>query len=190
MEWIEQLKTHRIELTAGMVTVESSVQVLMPQKIRPVEGLINRKSVEAYNSYVVIVSELGESSTNSKVCLRHLSKIQNYEIHFSCGFLMFVNDSDDYIFETLTNDSHTTHSGRVSLVAKVSDRGWLVTSSSLVPLKTRRVGARCTLNLSRAQTSSRWCGMVDRRGEGVPAQVSSSSLDHGSKSRPSPKALV
>ncbi|GFV87971.1 hypothetical protein TNCV_782511 [Trichonephila clavipes] len=45
------------------------------------------------------------------------------------------------------------------------------------------------LNLSRAETSSRWCGMVVRRG--VPAQVSSTSLDHGSKLRgPSPKALV
>ncbi|GFW57713.1 uncharacterized protein TNCV_2926321 [Trichonephila clavipes] len=40
----------------------------------------------------------------------------------------------------------------------------LVTSSSPVPLKTRRVGKRCTLNLSRAETSSRWCGVVVRRG--------------------------
>ncbi|GFY15715.1 uncharacterized protein TNCV_1283601 [Trichonephila clavipes] len=40
----------------------------------------------------------------------------------------------------------------------------LVTSSSPVPLKTRRVGQRCTLNLSRAETSSRWCGVVIRRG--------------------------
>ncbi|GFT30425.1 uncharacterized protein TNCV_2377161 [Trichonephila clavipes] len=40
----------------------------------------------------------------------------------------------------------------------------LFTSSSPVPLKTRRVGERCTLNLSRAQTSSRWCGVVVRRG--------------------------
>ncbi|GFS63832.1 uncharacterized protein TNCV_1128481 [Trichonephila clavipes] len=39
----------------------------------------------------------------------------------------------------------------------------LVTSSSPVPLKTRRVGQRCTLNLSRAETSSRWCGVVVRR---------------------------
>ncbi|GFV03101.1 transposable element Tcb2 transposase [Trichonephila clavipes] len=39
----------------------------------------------------------------------------------------------------------------------------LVTSSP-APLKTRRVGQRCTLNLSRAETSSRWCGMVVRRG--------------------------
>ncbi|GFU21173.1 hypothetical protein TNCV_166851 [Trichonephila clavipes] len=34
----------------------------------------------------------------------------------------------------------------------------LVTSSSPVPLKIRRVGKRCTLNLSRTETSSRWCG--------------------------------
>ncbi|GFU69359.1 uncharacterized protein TNCV_3210231 [Trichonephila clavipes] len=40
----------------------------------------------------------------------------------------------------------------------------LVTSSSPVPLKTRRVGQRCTLNLSRAEMSSRWCGAVVRRG--------------------------
>ncbi|GFT05314.1 uncharacterized protein TNCV_123431 [Trichonephila clavipes] len=39
----------------------------------------------------------------------------------------------------------------------------LVTNSSPVPLKTRRVGQRCTLNLSRAETSSRWCGVVVRR---------------------------
>ncbi|GFV61772.1 RNase H domain-containing protein [Trichonephila clavipes] len=39
-----------------------------------------------------------------------------------------------------------------------------VTSSSPVPLKTRRVAQRCTLNLSRAEMSSRWCGVVVRRG--------------------------
>ncbi|GFX63336.1 reverse transcriptase [Trichonephila clavipes] len=33
-----------------------------------------------------------------------------------------------------------------------------------VPLKIRRVGERCTLNLSRAQMSSCWCGVVVRRG--------------------------
>ncbi|GFW01378.1 uncharacterized protein TNCV_5030301 [Trichonephila clavipes] len=78
--------------------------------------------------------------------------------------------------------------GRGSLVVKVSDRGWHVTSSSPVPLKTRLVGERCPLNLSRAQTSSRWCGSSER---GMPAQVLSSSLDHGSKLRGlSPKALV
>ncbi|GFX70166.1 uncharacterized protein TNCV_4616041 [Trichonephila clavipes] len=39
-----------------------------------------------------------------------------------------------------------------------------VTSSGPVPLKTRRVRQRCKLNLSRAETSSRWCGVVVRRG--------------------------
>ncbi|GFY08931.1 uncharacterized protein TNCV_4661231 [Trichonephila clavipes] len=77
-----------------------------------------------------------------------------------------------------------------SLVVRVLDRGWRIMSSSRVPLKTRRVGERFTLNLLRAQTSSRWCGVVIKRG-GVPAQVMSSSLDHGSKLRiPSPKFLV
>ncbi|GFY25243.1 hypothetical protein TNCV_2483641 [Trichonephila clavipes] len=33
-----------------------------------------------------------------------------------------------------------------------------VMSSSPEPLKIRRVGQRCTLNLSRAETSYRWCG--------------------------------
>ncbi|GFW80688.1 hypothetical protein TNCV_3235401 [Trichonephila clavipes] len=64
----------------------------------------------------------------------------------------------------------------------------LVTSSSPVPLKTHHVGQRCTLNLSRAEMSSRGCGSWERK---VPAQVSSTSLDHGSKLRGmSLKALV
>ncbi|GFV89886.1 uncharacterized protein TNCV_4691151 [Trichonephila clavipes] len=37
-------------------------------------------------------------------------------------------------------------------------------SSSLVPLKIRRVGERCTLILSKAQTSFYWCGVVVSRG--------------------------
>ncbi|GFW11022.1 uncharacterized protein TNCV_4459971 [Trichonephila clavipes] len=47
-----------------------------------------------------------------------------------------------------------------SPVVKVSDYGKHVMSSRPVPQKTRRVGQRCTLNLSRAQTSSHWCGVV------------------------------
>ncbi|GFU88591.1 hypothetical protein TNCV_4442681 [Trichonephila clavipes] len=49
-------------------------------------------------------------------------------------------------------------------MVKISDHGWLVTSSSPVPLKTRCVGERCTLNVSRAQSSFRWCSVVVRRG--------------------------
>ncbi|GFY25666.1 uncharacterized protein TNCV_2487861 [Trichonephila clavipes] len=71
-------------------------------------------------------------------------------------------------------------------MVKVSNHGRHVMSSSPVPIKTRRVGQQCTLNLSRAEMSSYWCGVVVGR-----AQVSSTSLDHGSKLRcPSPKALV
>ncbi|GFW66408.1 uncharacterized protein TNCV_3433691 [Trichonephila clavipes] len=51
-----------------------------------------------------------------------------------------------------------------SPMVKVSDHGRHVMSSSLVPLKTRLEGQRCTLNLSRAETSSRWCVVVVRRG--------------------------
>ncbi|GFW77130.1 uncharacterized protein TNCV_2725601 [Trichonephila clavipes] len=51
-----------------------------------------------------------------------------------------------------------------SPVVKVSNHDRHVMSSIPVPLKTRRVGQRCTLNLSRAETSSRWCGAVVRRG--------------------------
>ncbi|GFW07757.1 hypothetical protein TNCV_3918901 [Trichonephila clavipes] len=55
-------------------------------------------------------------------------------------------------------------SGCGSLGVKVLDRGWLAPSSSPVPLKTHRVGQQCTLNLSRAQTSSRYRSVVVRRG--------------------------
>ncbi|GFT17105.1 uncharacterized protein TNCV_4738321 [Trichonephila clavipes] len=54
--------------------------------------------------------------------------------------------------------------GRGSPVLKISDHGRHVMSSSPEPLKTHRVGQRCTLNLSRAETSSCWCGVVVRRG--------------------------
>ncbi|GFX98552.1 uncharacterized protein TNCV_1501301 [Trichonephila clavipes] len=46
----------------------------------------------------------------------------------------------------------------------------LVTNSNPVPLKTLRVGERSMLHLSRAQTSSRWCGVVVRR-EGASSGV-------------------
>ncbi|GFY35874.1 hypothetical protein TNCV_4842491 [Trichonephila clavipes] len=64
--------------------------------------------------------------------------------------------------------------GSVHLVKKIPERKsstcYLlitkgVTSSSPVPLNTRRVGGRCTLILSRAQTSSCWSGVVVERGQ-------------------------
>ncbi|GFV71418.1 uncharacterized protein TNCV_88401 [Trichonephila clavipes] len=57
-----------------------------------------------------------------------------------------------------------------SPVVKVSDHERHFMSSSPVPLKTRRVEQRFTLNLSRAEMFSRWCGVVVRRG-GVSSGV-------------------
>ncbi|GFU42279.1 hypothetical protein TNCV_4554471 [Trichonephila clavipes] len=55
-------------------------------------------------------------------------------------------------------------------------------SSSLVPLETRHAGGVCTLNLSRLKHPP--VGVVWNLGKGVLAQMSSSSLDPGSKLRP------
>ncbi|GFS92748.1 hypothetical protein TNCV_1161641 [Trichonephila clavipes] len=49
-----------------------------------------------------------------------------------------------------------------SPVVLVSDHGRHIMSSSTVPLKTRRVGWRCTLDLARAETSCNWCGSYER----------------------------
>ncbi|GFV62744.1 hypothetical protein TNCV_3101171 [Trichonephila clavipes] len=72
---------------------------------------------------------------------------------------------------TVTAGSDVVQSGRPifddffqHLWPYISNNTCLVTSSIPVPLKTRRVGQRCTLNLSRAETSSRWCGVVVREG--------------------------
>ncbi|GFX94289.1 uncharacterized protein TNCV_4293341 [Trichonephila clavipes] len=110
-----------------------------------------------------------------------------------CGFQM-LNDDEFATFvqeesnavnaETEGDEDNTTkvarvhqmltHFLRVAAVAKwyrYRIVAYHVTSSSPVPLKTRRVGQRCTLNLSRAETSSRWCGVVVRRGGGASSGV-------------------
>ncbi|GFX96081.1 hypothetical protein TNCV_2289711 [Trichonephila clavipes] len=69
--------------------------------------------------------------------------------------------------------------------------GWNVMSSGLVALKTRFAMQRRPMHVKsvNAQTSFRWCSGW-KFGEEVPAQVSSSSFDRGSKLRgPSPKTL-
>ncbi|GFX50670.1 hypothetical protein TNCV_2722561 [Trichonephila clavipes] len=67
---------------------------------------------------------------------------------------------------TFSRSSRSNFSqGCGSPVVKVSDHGSHVMSSSPVPLNTHRVEQRYTLNLSRAETSSRWCG-VDCHGWG------------------------
>ncbi|GFX62474.1 hypothetical protein TNCV_413161 [Trichonephila clavipes] len=90
--------------------------------------------------------------------------------------------------EEANNEFSKTLSGRGSLVVKVTD-SWLAyhefePCTAENPLCRRR----CTLNMSMLKHA--FVGAVWKLGEGVPAQVSSSSLDHGSKlGGPSPKAL-
>ncbi|GFU64979.1 uncharacterized protein TNCV_5090961 [Trichonephila clavipes] len=82
-------------------------------------------------------------------------------------------------FQMLTKEFHQLKyeairvpQGSVRLVKKTQERKkstcyWLITkgatSFSPEPLKTRCVGERGTLNLSRAQTSSCWSGVVVKR---------------------------
>ncbi|GFV53096.1 uncharacterized protein TNCV_2893281 [Trichonephila clavipes] len=84
-------------------------------------------------------------------------------------------------FQMLSKELHqlkyeaiSVQQGSVRLVKKTQERKsstcyLLITkgvaSSSPVPLKTQRVGERCTLNLSIAQTSSCWSGVVVKRGQ-------------------------
>ncbi|GFT86020.1 uncharacterized protein TNCV_3256551 [Trichonephila clavipes] len=64
-----------------------------------------------------------------------------------------------------TSSGHLTMETAVAEWSRYRIVAGLLMSSSPVPLKTRRVGQRCTLNLSRAQSSSRWYGV--ELGEGV-----------------------
>ncbi|GFY02739.1 uncharacterized protein TNCV_3506191 [Trichonephila clavipes] len=73
----------------------------------------------------------------------------------TCAFLMMWRSSCRLVCR---GRSEPSLQGCGSRVVKVSDHGKPVMNSSPVPLKTHRVGQRCTLNLSRAETSSRWCG--------------------------------
>ncbi|GFW44552.1 uncharacterized protein TNCV_4480981 [Trichonephila clavipes] len=66
---------------------------------------------------------------------------------------------------TLSTDPGRNHVAAVAEWYRYRIVACLVTSLSPVPLKTCRVEQRCTLNLSRAETSSCWCGVVARRGE-------------------------
>ncbi|GFW87862.1 uncharacterized protein TNCV_1359661 [Trichonephila clavipes] len=74
-----------------------------------------------------------ERGCQLKCCLRHLTKVRN------------------------SDEAAIAEWSRYRIMAG------LVMSSSPVPLNTRHVVKRCTLSLSRAQTSSRWCGVLVRK---------------------------
>ncbi|GFS61179.1 uncharacterized protein TNCV_3104461 [Trichonephila clavipes] len=91
---------------------------------------------------------------------------------YSCVFRIEYDEETDLV-ESLQDsilwDDIKIGSGN-NVVAAVAEwyryriMAWLVTSSSPIPLKTRCVGQQCTLNLSRAETTSRWCSVVVGRG--------------------------
>ncbi|GFV59745.1 uncharacterized protein TNCV_1908161 [Trichonephila clavipes] len=76
----------------------------------------------------------------------------------------FAGEAHMFSVTPLLHNVTETVKAAVAQWFKVWDHGRHVMRSSPVPLKTRPVGQRCTLNLSRAETSSRWCGVVVRRG--------------------------
>ncbi|GFW81241.1 uncharacterized protein TNCV_375891 [Trichonephila clavipes] len=104
-----------------------------------------------------------------KRCMLNLSRAEMFSRW--CGVVVRRGGSSSGVvhvtwpwFKITRFDSVPAHKGCGSPVVKVSNHGRHVMRSIPVPLKTRRVGQRCTLNLSRAETSSRWCGVVVRRG--------------------------
>ncbi|PRD35321.1 UNVERIFIED_CONTAM: hypothetical protein NCL1_11868 [Trichonephila clavipes] len=80
------------------------------------------------------------------------------------------DDSVEFGLQKAEARLRAVKSGRGSLVVKVLDRGWHVIEFDPSTSKDPLCRERCTLNLSRAQTSSRWCGVVVRRG-GVSSGV-------------------
>ncbi|GFU25165.1 uncharacterized protein TNCV_3360741 [Trichonephila clavipes] len=76
-----------------------------------------------------------------------------------CNFLMDLSAH----FLAFSEKRSSASRGCGNPVAKVSDHDRHVMRSSPVPPETHRVGQRRMLNLSRAETSSRWWGVVVSR---------------------------
>ncbi|GFW77776.1 uncharacterized protein TNCV_2805231 [Trichonephila clavipes] len=84
-------------------------------------------------------------------------------------FKCFLKNSINLKYEAISVPQGSVHLVKKTQERKSSTLDLLitkdVTSLSSVPLKTRRVGERCTLNLSRALTCSCWSGVVVKRGQ-------------------------
>ncbi|GFU16799.1 uncharacterized protein TNCV_923041 [Trichonephila clavipes] len=85
------------------------------------------------------------------------------------NFQMLLKELHQLKYEAISIPQGSVHLVKKTQERKSSTCYLLITkgvkSSSPVQLKTRRVGGRCTLNLSRAQTSSCWSGVVVKRGQ-------------------------
>ncbi|GFW26670.1 uncharacterized protein TNCV_2850601 [Trichonephila clavipes] len=78
--------------------------------------------------------------------LRSMTLVQALKSFFTCPCSL------------LSSPAHLLDCWGISLRQLYEEQGLVL------PLKTRRVGQQYTLNLSRAETSSRWCDVVVRRG--------------------------
>ncbi|GFS55291.1 uncharacterized protein TNCV_1626311 [Trichonephila clavipes] len=110
------------------------------------------------NGVVTAVSLDTGKVVDAKILSQKCSCNFNSDVHSNECSASYIENSRGMEIEEQNHGSERSWWYRYRTVA------CLVTSSSPVPLKTRRVRKRCTLNLSRAETSSRWCGVVDRRG--------------------------
>ncbi|GFU92091.1 uncharacterized protein TNCV_1659231 [Trichonephila clavipes] len=119
----------------------SWVRVLIPLETLYMEEL-NAKSVKVQNPYIGVE--------------------WNFEKWVASSVLSFVTNNP--AAENTLSASTNVGVAAVAEWYRYRIVACFVTGSNPVPLKTRRVGQRCTLNLSRAETSSRWCGVVVRRG--------------------------
>ncbi|GFT13843.1 uncharacterized protein TNCV_1484211 [Trichonephila clavipes] len=117
------------------------------------------------------VWENGEASTNSKVGCNNGGD-ESFSKHdtddkTTRGLFFDMPATIRYLDHWATAARPFLRDLAVAMVAEWSRYrivAGFVMSLSPVPLKTRHVRERCMLNLSRAQTSSRWCGVVVRRG--------------------------
>ncbi|GFV40503.1 hypothetical protein TNCV_1289051 [Trichonephila clavipes] len=98
----------------------------MPPKTHRVEEVLRVKSIEAPSIHVGVVGKL-KGSVLAQISSSSLDIGSDYEVPCSRGSLIVVAAVAQWY--------------RYRIVAG------FVTSSSPVPLKTRRVGQRCTLNL-------------------------------------------
>ncbi|GFV59841.1 hypothetical protein TNCV_4739691 [Trichonephila clavipes] len=139
------------------LTVRSTVYEKNEWCSRPTTGVPLALATMNFVGLVLTTSDRQINSHTSKI------KVDVQSVHLS------YRDTLEHAMEWISAHvvaewSPPKYSGLGSRVVKVLDHGRHVMSTSPVPLKTRRVRQRCTLNLSRAQTSSRWCGRVVRRG--------------------------
>ncbi|GFY10130.1 uncharacterized protein TNCV_359971 [Trichonephila clavipes] len=109
-----------------------------------------------------------EGITSRKLWFNHASDREEHSVHYMAGepaeITVFPAPEGHSELGVINLFYINTLTAAVAEWYRYRTVACLVTSSSPVPLKTRRVGQRCTLNLSRAETSSRWCGVVVRRG--------------------------